>query len=188
MKSKHDIFLFLMMLCSTRLPFHFTQLLPLKTDRSLPCLALPYQALDVTPDPKQQPPTPPLPTLPPESPNVNLRRFTRSTKTTSYLRDFHCNFLQNGSSTQLPSSNTRYPLSTFLSYDSLSSSDKSIVLAVSSEFELQYHQAVSFSYCYEAMKANSDAMESNNTYSIVRCHCGNIQLAVSGIQDQTSAW
>ncbi|KAL5577040.1 hypothetical protein UlMin_018739 [Ulmus minor] len=75
---------------------------------------------------------------------VPSRKSTRSIKPPSYLQDYHCSLV---SDKPLPVSTSSYPLSTVLSYNSLSASHRAFVLVVSSHFEPQfYHQAVKFQH------------------------------------------
>ncbi|KAL5565662.1 hypothetical protein UlMin_028826 [Ulmus minor] len=95
---------------------------------------------------------------------VPSRKSTRSIKPPSYLQDYHCNLV---SDKPLPVSTSSYPLSTVLSYNSLSASHRAFVLAVSSHFEPQfYHQAVKFQHWHDAMQAELDAMEATQTWSL----------------------
>lgn len=73
---------------------------------------------------------------------VPTRKSTRFSHPPSYLQEFHCNMLSKAEMT--PSSNL-YSLDKFISYDSLSSSHKHLVLNIYFQFEPQfYHQAVQF--------------------------------------------
>ena len=94
-----------------------------------------------------------------------IRKSSRIIKPPSFLRDFHCNLL---SQNALNHCDKFYPISDYLSYDCVSPSHKNFVMNVSSQFEPQfYHQAIQFSQWRTAMKEEIDAMESNNTWTIV---------------------
>ena len=97
--------------------------------------------------------------------SANLRRSNRIAHPPSYLREFHCSLV---TQQQLPNTTSKYPLSQYLSYDSLSPSHRSFVLAVSSNIEPRfYHEAVRSEEWRKAMAAELQAMEDNNTWSIV---------------------
>ena len=97
------------------------------------------------------------------------RRSQRVSKPPSYLRDFHCNL-----ASSLPTSSTsHYPISQFLSSDSLSPQYRNFILSVSSSFEPQfYHQAVQFPHWRATMKAELDAREMNNTWTVTSLPTG----------------
>lgn len=87
-----------------------------------------------------------------------FRRTTRITKPPSYLRDFHCNLLEESSI--LPNVTTPYPLQKYLSYKAFSPAHCHYLLNVSSNFEPQYyHESVKNSHWREAMAAELEAME-----------------------------
>ncbi|MDV3143325.1 MAG: reverse transcriptase domain-containing protein, partial [Sweet potato little leaf phytoplasma] len=94
------------------------------------------------------------------------RKSTRPTKIPSYLKDYHCNLLNNTPlSTPLK---TKYPLENYISYAKLSPSYRTFSLQISSHYEPQfYHQALSFAHWKDAMKAELNAMETNNTWDVV---------------------
>ena len=130
-------------------------------------LVLPNPSLDIshtssTPTSSQHP----LPPDPSESSqSIPLRRSSRVHKPPSYLRDFNCHL---ASFSSFPSDNSTYPLSQFLSYHSLFSNHKQFLFTVSSSYEPQYyHQVDHFPQWREAIKAELDALESTNTWSVV---------------------
>lgn len=90
---------------------------------------------------------------------------TRVSKRPSYLQDYHCHLLQHK---LLPASQVLYPLSNYLSYDSLSPRYRTLALNITSHFEPQfYHQAVRFDAWKSAMAEELRAMESNHTWTVV---------------------
>ena len=100
------------------------------------------------------------------SPSFIPRRFTRITKPPFYLRDFLCHILKHRTYPNLPSSS--YPLSNCLGYDSISLPHKNFILHIFSHFEPQfYHQAAGFKHWRDAMQFELEAMEANQTWSIV---------------------
>jgi hypothetical protein len=103
----------------------------------------------------------------------NLRRSTRSRSQPSYLQEYHCQLAAASSpfhsSSKLladsSSSGIPFSLSSYISYDNLSSAQKSFSLSVSSHFEPRfYHQAVKIPHWCDAMQAEIDALEANNTW------------------------
>lgn len=63
--------------------------------------------------------------------------------------------------------NILYSISSFLSYDKLSSPYKALVFSVSSNFELKtFSQAFQYQCWCEAMAAEIKALESNNTWTL----------------------
>lgn len=103
-------------------------------------------------------------TLPHNSAPV-IRQSTRLSKPPSYLKDYHCSLIHN---TPLPSLSTKYPLQNTISYDKLSPSFKAFTLNLSSHYEPQfYHQALPYAHWQEAMRAELEAMEVNNTWCVV---------------------
>jgi len=75
--------------------------------------------------------------VPEEQSNTLLRRLTCQRKTPMYLHDFHT------SSIHTNHVSTKYPISNFLSYKSLSTDFKKIILSVSSHMEPQSYEEVS---------------------------------------------
>lgn len=148
-----------------------------------PHLFLPNPSLDTSIPPTTQPlehisssSIPPDPSISsslqqPDPP----RRSSRVTKPPSYRRDFHCHLALYDPQSPFPtSSHTHlYPLSQFLSYDSLSPTYRHFNLNVSSTFEPQYyHQAVQFPQWRVAMKAELDVMELYNTWFVTTLPLG----------------
>lgn len=67
-----------------------------------------------------------------------------------------------------PASTSNFPLQDYLSYDKLSSPYKQFVFNISAHLEPSYyHQVASHSHWREAMRAELQAMEDNDTWSIV---------------------
>ncbi|XP_019435943.1 PREDICTED: uncharacterized protein LOC109342409 [Lupinus angustifolius] len=94
-----------------------------------------------------------------------LRRSTRPRYPPTYLHDFHCNL-----SMQTTSRNPHipHPLSSILSYSSISSLHLPHVLSITIHTEPRiYEQAIKSSEWINAMTNELTALESNNTWSIV---------------------
>jgi transposase InsO family protein len=121
---------------------------------------------------------PPIPNSPiPSIPVASRlpRRSTRSRSQPSYLQEYHCQLAatslpdQSSSKSMTVGSTSGIPfgLSSFLSYDKLSTNQKSFSLSVSSHFEPRfYHQAVKIPHWCDAMKAEIDALETNHTWQL----------------------
>ncbi|TYK08491.1 Retrovirus-related Pol polyprotein from transposon TNT 1-94 [Cucumis melo var. makuwa] len=74
----------------------------------------------------------------------SIRWSTRLTKPPSYLREYHCNLLQESSMSNVSAMPTKFPILKLMSYNKLSSSYKKFLLNVTSTFEPQfYHHAMS---------------------------------------------
>lgn len=98
------------------------------------------------------------------------RRFSRVVKQPSYLQDYYCALLQAG---PLPATNTKFPLHKVLSHDKLSTGFRNFALTVPSVYEPQfYYQAVPFLHWWEAMNAELQAMEANNTWTVMTLPVG----------------
>lgn len=79
------------------------------------------------------------------------------------LRNFHCNLLNHHPNSHIP-----YPISKYISYDSLSTSHRNLFPTVSSNYETQYyHQAIPFQHWKDATKEELLAMETNRTWTVV---------------------
>ncbi|KAG6676363.1 hypothetical protein I3842_15G147500 [Carya illinoinensis] len=131
----------------------------------------------VTPTIAPSPSPPPItPTIAP-SPSTPLRRSTRTRTAPAYLKDFHCNALlphQSASMSKAPESsfipglNISFPLSSVLSYSSLSPSFHAFTTSLSINTEpTTYNQAIKQPIWREAMQQELIALELNNTWSIV---------------------
>ena len=80
-----------------------------------------------------------------QQPAVPIRKSTQSTRLPFYLKDFHCHLSTHYNNNHLSHPDTLYPISYYLSCNSISPSNKAFIMAVSSSFEPQfYHQAVPF--------------------------------------------
>ena len=99
-----------------------------------------------------------------------LRRSDRIKHKPSYLQDYHCKLVFSCSpqlAANVDNSGKTYPLSSFISYDNLSSNHKHFCLSISSQPELKfYHQAVKNPLCCEAMKVEIKALEENKTWVV----------------------
>lgn len=92
------------------------------------------------------------------------RRSTRSRKAPSYPQGYHCSHLK----THTEPSKCIYPLSSYVSYESLSTQHKSYAVSLSTITEpTTYSQAVRDKCWVEAMNAELKALEMNHTWQIV---------------------
>jgi hypothetical protein len=100
----------------------------------------------------------------------NLRKSDRIKNKPSYLQDYYCKMASSclpQSTTMVDNSGKLYPLSSFLSYDNLSSLYKHFYFSISSQLEPKfYHQAVKNPLWCEAIKAKISALEENNTWVV----------------------
>ena len=93
---------------------------------------------------------------------VPIRKSSRQHKPPSYLRDFHCNGVSDKVSVP------RHALANVLSYEQLSSSFKAFTASVSSNTEPRsYSEAVKQKEWVLAMEQELQAMEDNNTWTVV---------------------
>jgi hypothetical protein len=98
------------------------------------------------------------------------RKSSRLRTKPGYLQDYHCHFADSSGSPSksFSSSGIPYDISSFLSYDKLSSNHKHFSFSVSAIVEPQYyHQAVQFAEWREAMNNEIQALELNNTWTVV---------------------
>lgn len=101
--------------------------------------------------------------LPPPSP-VPIRMSLRERKQPNYLEQYHCNLTQ---AVTESSPSVKYPLSSHLSYNSLSPSYKSFVFSISTEFDSQTFAQASKHACWrEAMEAELFALAANQTWTL----------------------
>ncbi|CAL1361098.1 unnamed protein product [Linum trigynum] len=115
-------------------------------------------------------PSPPPP--PPPVPQQPLRKSTRVPKRPTHLQQYHCNLLQQCSSTshstQLPHTGMTSDLSSLLDYSTLSPTHKNFVSSISSIKEPEtYKEAIQFPECNDAMTAETQALEANHTWDVV---------------------
>ena len=119
-------------------------------------------------------PQPSLPTPPSPSPPA-ARVSERPKKVPSYLADYHCN--QTGTPTSQSSSKVVYPLSDYISYSTLSATQQSFSLALSSESEpSNYNEAVQFACWRDAMKSEILALKANKTWIVVDLPVGVVPI------------
>jgi hypothetical protein len=103
---------------------------------------------------------------------IPIRQSTRVKHTPRYLQQYHCQLASFPSSLMSSPLNKAddaqgipYSLSSVISYDRLSSSHKHFSLSVTSHYEPKFfHQAIKFSQWREAMQAEIDALQQNNTW------------------------
>ncbi|CAI0381177.1 unnamed protein product, partial [Linum tenue] len=93
-------------------------------------------------------------------------------KPPSHLQQYHCNLLQQLSSTSHPSQQQTpgitYPLSSVLDYSNLSLNHQNFVLSISSQKEPQtYKEACQYPEWNEAMAVETTALEANQTWDVV---------------------
>lgn len=147
------------------------------------CLVLPnplsdIHSLPIAPPVSSTPTFPIVPklssgnvTLNSSNSDLQLRRSTRSKS--GYLQQYHCH-LATQSSLPVDSPNAAsvsgkpYDLASFLDYNMLSASYKDFSLSISSHIEPKFfHQAVTFPQWREAMASKINALEANNTWTII---------------------
>jgi hypothetical protein len=105
-----------------------------------------------------------------EKPPQPSRKSSRVKYTPGYLHDYHCH-LATSTSNLAPSSTAScipYSLSSVLSYDHLSSSQKYFSLSISVLVEpISYTQAVKHEEWCEAMDTEIKALDINDTWTII---------------------
>ena len=163
--------------CFLFMPFLDPTPCPPASSCPLPTFSTPH-TIDLTPLPSLNPPQHDLPVahIPPEPILHAPRHSTRTRKLPSYLQDYHITL---PSSSALQSSTDKgkppvpYPISSVLSYHTLSPSYRSFVLNVSSTTEPKsYSQAAKLDCWKLAMKAEIDALERNQTWKLVELPAG----------------
>ena len=97
---------------------------------------------------------------------IPIRQSTRAHKRPSYLQDYYCNMVVSSPTASVLQSSTSHPLSSYLSYHSLSSSYKTICCSISSIVKpTHYYQAVTDPKWQDEMAAEIAAPEANNTWT-----------------------
>ncbi|XP_019455050.1 PREDICTED: uncharacterized protein LOC109356169 [Lupinus angustifolius] len=98
--------------------------------------------------------------------NTQTRRSHRPHIPPTYLKDFHCSLLT--SSHHIDPPNITHPLSTVISYHTLSLPYKNYTLSISAHIELKtFKQAITSHDWVQAMKHELQALQDNNTWTIV---------------------
>lgn len=123
----------------------------------------PAEHLPLEPDhfPLDGPPSPDNP--PPNLPTIDS---TKNRTNPSYLTDYHC-YLATYSHPP-PSSNTKYPISNFLSYDKLSQNHRTYSIALSTTIEpSSFKQAIREDCGQQAIQAELDALDHNYTWKLM---------------------
>ena len=106
---------------------------------------------------------PPEPLLDP----IPLRKSSRVHKKPSYLQAYHCNMVTSTPTAAVLHSGTSHPLTSHLSYASLSPSFRTFCCSISSTVEpSHYYEAVSDPKWQEAMAAEIAALEANHTWTL----------------------
>jgi hypothetical protein len=104
------------------------------------------------------------------TPSPILRRSDRVKQKPSYSQDYHCKQVSScspQSASSVDNLGKPYPLSSFISYDNMSSKHKHFCLSISFQPEPKfYHQAVKDPLWCKAMKAKIKALEENNTWVV----------------------
>lgn len=98
------------------------------------------------------------------------RKSSRLKNHPGYLQDYHCHLAtSSGSPSGLsPSSGILYDITSFLSYNKISSNHKHFSLSISSIVEpTYYHQVVQHAEWRDAMHNEIQALELNNTWTVV---------------------
>ncbi|PNX55526.1 retrovirus-related Pol polyprotein from transposon TNT 1-94, partial [Trifolium pratense] len=105
-------------------------------------------------------------------PPITLRRSTRPSNPPGYLQDFHCNLISTSNndsiqSTSASSSECKYPLSSFISYQNLSTSHKHFAFNISTLTEpSSYEEAMHDEQWKNAVNVELAALLKNNTWSM----------------------
>ncbi|CAL1397690.1 unnamed protein product [Linum trigynum] len=126
-----------------------------------------------SPTPTQHsPPTPSPPPPPPPPPPVPTRKSTRTPKPPSHLQLYHCNLLQQFSSTSHPTQQHNpgitHSLNKVIHYDNLSPTDRHFALSISSYKEPEsYKEAILSPFWDAAMQDEFQALDRNQTWDIV---------------------
>ena len=133
-----------------------------------------------------------LPSVPPPKPSIvenaiPLRHSSRVHKPPTYLRDYPCNLvstsvlasapLLSSSDSNASSSGILYPLSSYLSYDKLSTTHKAFSIALTINKELEsYAQALLDPRWQAAMQAEIETLQANNTWVMTSLPPGKVPI------------
>jgi hypothetical protein len=131
---------------------------PNSASSSIPDLVVSDSSVSISPS------SPFVPTAPFSIPI--LRKSTRQKCTPGYLQQYHCQLVQHPVQS-IPEVDSAPPfsLSSFISYDHISSGHKHFCLSISTDPEPQvFHQAVKHQHWREAMAAEIQALEQNRTW------------------------
>ncbi|KAI9185245.1 hypothetical protein LWI28_005591 [Acer negundo] len=167
--------------CPTAAPPQLTSPISPTSPRSAPvCPSSPASPVPVSPtpetatDPNLPPETGPDPDLPPET--APLRRSSRHADPPAKLRDYVCSTVSSNQFSSLlpgPTKGTRYPLSNFVSYHQYTPAHRCFVAQISGVTEpSSYSEAASQPHWQEAMHSELQALQANNTWSLVPLPAG----------------
>jgi len=106
-----------------------------------------------------------------------IRKSETTCTTPTLLKDFHCQFHCSSSSSSSNSGNIKYPLSSVLSYNSLSPNHLKYTLALSTSIEPKsYKQAILSPEWINAMNAELQALAANNTWHLTKLPPGKVAI------------
>ncbi|CAJ2632157.1 unnamed protein product [Trifolium pratense] len=130
---------------------------------------------DITPNNAQTPNDTNIPISP--AVPAPIRQSTRIKNKPSYLQDYHCSLLTSSSPSFHQKQSSVFPLSSVLTYEQCSPSYKQFCLSISSIVEPKtFNQASKHNCWITAMKEEIDALNANNTWSIVDLPKGKVPI------------